>query len=95
MHMNRLRIIAALFCAALLGCDKNAVQDLLVSPPAAAQVKFFNFGVGAPNVNFYANDTKVTAISSTVGSEATIRLMRDGREMTIKAKVAELPAQLQ
>ena len=72
MHMNRLRIIAALFCAALLGCDKNAVQDLLVSPPAAAQVKFFNFGVGAPNVNFYANDTKVTAISSTVGSESTI-----------------------
>lgn len=71
-HVNSLRIVAALSCVALLGCDKNAVQDLLVSPPAAAQVKFFNFGVGAPNVNFYANDTKLTAISSTVGSESII-----------------------
>ncbi|MGH7619296.1 MAG: hypothetical protein ACREPM_18930, partial [Gemmatimonadaceae bacterium] len=30
-----------------------------------AAVKFFNFGVGAPGVNFYANTQKVTAISST------------------------------
>jgi Domain of unknown function (DUF4397) len=70
--MNRLRIIAALFCVALLGCDKNAVQDLLTAPPAAAQIKFFNFGVGAPNVNFYAGDKKLTGISSTTGVESTL-----------------------
>ena len=72
MHMNRLRIIAVLFCAALSGCDKNAVQDLLTAPPAAAQIKFFNFGVGSPNVNFYANDRKLTGISSTTGVESTL-----------------------
>ena len=30
-----------------------------------ARVRFFNFGVNAPGVNFYANDTEVTAISAT------------------------------
>lgn len=33
---------------------------------------FFNDAVGAPDVNFYANDTKVTAISSTDSAENTI-----------------------
>ena len=71
--MTTHRTIAALLCAAALsGCEENAVQELLVSPPAAAQVKFFNFGVGAPNVNFYANNTKVTGVSSTTGTESTL-----------------------
>ena len=59
-------------CAAVLGCDKNAVQELVAPPPAAAQIKFFNFGVGAPNVNFYAGNTKLTGISSTTGVESTL-----------------------
>jgi uncharacterized protein DUF4397 len=71
-HVNSHRIIAALFCVAVLGCDKNAVQELVAPPPAAAQIKFFNFGVGAPNVNFYANDKKLTGISSTTGVESTL-----------------------
>lgn len=33
---------------------------------------FFNDGVGAPDVNFYANDTKMTAISSTDSAENSI-----------------------
>ena len=70
--MNSHRIIAALLCAALSACDKNAVQELITAPPAAAQIKFFNFGVGAPNVNFYANDRKLTGISSTTGVESTL-----------------------
>jgi hypothetical protein len=47
-------------------CEKNAVQGL--DDPAAgggANVKFFNFAVGSPQVNFYVNDRKVTAISAT------------------------------
>lgn len=66
--MNRNRAFAALLCAAaaLAGCDfeKNAVQDI-TGPLPAARIKFFNFAVNAPGVNFYANDTKMTAISST------------------------------
>lgn len=68
--MNRHGSIAVLLCAAVLAsCDKNAVQDITGPLPGAA-VKFFNFGVNAPGVNFYANDTKMTAISSTSGTES-------------------------
>lgn len=62
--MNRHKSIAVLLCAAALAsCDyeKNAVQDITGTLPSAL-IKFFNFGVGAPGVNFYANDTKMTAV---------------------------------
>lgn len=59
------RSIAALLCAlALTACGTDAVQDI-TGPMPSARVRFFNFGVDAPSVNFYANDTKVTAISAT------------------------------
>ena len=68
--MNRYLPVAALVCAAVLSsCDKNAVQDI-TGPVATARIKFFNFGLNAPGVNFYANDKKMTAISSTTGAEA-------------------------
>lgn len=67
----RPRVLAAVLAAlALAGCEKNAVQDI-AGPPAGARIKFFNFAVGGPQVNFYANDTKMTAISSTTGVEST------------------------
>jgi hypothetical protein len=60
-------------CAAVLAAcsyEKNAVQDITGPNPGSA-IRFFNFGVNAPSVNFYANDTKVTAVGSTTGTEAT------------------------
>jgi hypothetical protein len=72
MTMNRYISVAGLLGAALLtACDyeKNAVQDI-AGPAPSASVKFFNFAVGSPSVNFYANDTKMTAISSTTGTES-------------------------
>ncbi len=60
-----------LFAASLSACDKNGVQDITTAPPAS-RVKFFNFGVGTPSVNFYANDTKLTAIVSTTGAESAL-----------------------
>lgn len=69
--MTRLRIVATLLAAVTLAsCEENAVQDI-TGPLPTARVKFFNFGVGAPGVNFYANTTKMTAISSTSGTEST------------------------
>src|SRR5437762_14056514 len=66
-HLSR----AVLLCAAALAsCDKNTVQDI-TGPLAASRVKFFNFGVSAPGVNFYANATKLTAITSGTGTEST------------------------
>jgi hypothetical protein len=62
--MNRYASLALLCVAAVAACDKNARRDITV-PAVGANVKFFNFGVGAPGVNFFANTTKLTAISST------------------------------
>lgn len=50
--------------AALAACGTGGPQAITGAAPGA-RVKFFNFGINAPNVNFYANDIKVTAISST------------------------------
>jgi hypothetical protein len=52
--------------ATATACEKNAV-GLIDDPDAGngANVKFFNFAVGSPSVNFYVNDKKVTAISAT------------------------------
>jgi hypothetical protein len=49
---------------AIAACDKNGIQNI-TAPENGAMVKFFNFGVGAPGVNFFSGSTKVTAISST------------------------------
>jgi hypothetical protein len=68
--MNRYLALAGLVLAAgLTACEKNAVQDITEAPPAS-RIKFFNFGVGAPAVNFYANDTKMTAVTSATGVES-------------------------
>lgn len=72
--MTKNKSIAALLSVALLAsCDyeKNAVQNITGVAPAA-KVRFFNFSVGAPSVNFYANDTKMTAILTAVCSGATV-----------------------
>ena len=69
--MTRYSSIAALLFASLLtACGEKQVQDLLSTAPQA-RVRFFNFGVNAPSVNFYADAQKMTAISSTTGTEST------------------------
>lgn len=69
--MNSYRIFAALLAAIVLAaCEKNAVQVLPSVDLPGARVKFFHFGVSAPGVNFYANETKMTAISSGTGVES-------------------------
>lgn len=65
--MNKSKSLAVLVCAALLGaCDyeKNAVQEI-TAPDPGSRIRFFNFGVSSPGVNFYANDSKVTAVGAT------------------------------
>lgn len=69
---NRYSSLALLVCAAALSsCEKNAIQDITGIDPGS-RIRFFNFGVNAPAVNFYANDTKMTAIGPAGdGSEST------------------------
>jgi hypothetical protein len=66
------RTLALLSAAALAGCsyEKNTVQDITAPGVTGANVKFFNFGVNTPGLNFFANDAKVTAVSSTSCSPA-------------------------
>lgn len=64
-RMRCAAVAALLAAASLAACEQGGgLQDITAAAPASA-IKFFNFGVGAPAVNFFANDTKVTAVSST------------------------------
>lgn len=65
--MKTHRFMLPLLCAAALttACGEDAVQEIAGPPPGGSAVRFFNFGPSAPGVNFFANDKKVTAISST------------------------------
>jgi hypothetical protein len=64
--MTRIRIITALVgaAAALTACSGDGIQKI-AGPTAGSFVKFYNFAVNAPSVNFFANDAKVTAVSAT------------------------------
>ncbi len=66
-----LSVAALLFGGLLSSCGKEAIQSLVNAPLATSRVRFFNFGVSAPSVNFYANETKMTAVTSATGTEAT------------------------
>ena len=70
--MKRHASLAALLLgvALLSSCGDTALQQI-TGPVAPAAIKFFNFGVNAPGVNFYANTTKMTAVGSTTGAEST------------------------
>jgi hypothetical protein len=64
---------AVLLCAGALAACGDKVDPIapVRGPQPTSAVKYFNFAVGAPGVNFYANETKVTAISSATGTEST------------------------
>jgi hypothetical protein len=70
--MNRHLSFAALFSVCVLSaCGKDALQNITLPAIPSSGIRFFNFGVGAPSVNFYAGATKMTAVSSSSGTEAT------------------------
>ena len=67
--MTRISLLSALAGLSLLAaCDKNAVQTISAPVDGGAFVRFHNLSVNSPSVNFYANTTKVTAVSSTACS---------------------------
>jgi hypothetical protein len=71
--MNRYASLAALVITGVLSACSGkewAMQDLS-GPIETSRVRFFNFGVNAPSVNFYADGAKMTATTSTTGVEST------------------------
>lgn len=61
----------ALSAATLVACGNSGQTDI-TEPAPSAQVMFFNEGLGAPSVNFYADTAKLTAISSSSGTPSTL-----------------------
>lgn len=53
----------------IYACDKTDIQTIDGSVKATG-IKFFNFAVGSPVVNYYANDVKVSSAVSTTGAES-------------------------
>ncbi len=64
--MNRYTSLALLVgAAAMVACGDSARQGI-AAPARSTAVKFFNFAAGSPGVYFYANNQKLTAISTTL-----------------------------
>lgn len=79
MIMNKYSFIAAVLCAgALSACGEKAFTEITEAPSSNSRIRFFHFGVNAPGVNFYADDTKMTGINSTTGTESTTGIAYSG-----------------
>ncbi len=60
-----------LLCAtALAGCSKIDINSISEAPLGGARIKFANFAVNAPSVNFYDGTAKVTAVGPASGAES-------------------------
>ncbi|RYE33710.1 MAG: DUF4397 domain-containing protein [Sphingobacteriaceae bacterium] len=56
----------------LFSCKKNGFQVIDQKIDAVTpQIKYFNFGINSPSVNFYASTTKVAGVTSSTGAEST------------------------
>lgn len=72
--MKKLQIVLAVLLLSTISysCKKNGVQVIDQTIEAGSpQIKYFNFSVNAPSINFYASGTKVSAALSATGTEST------------------------
>jgi hypothetical protein len=79
--MKKLTLFSTLIflSAMMFSCKKDGVQEIPTTTTAGGgQIKFFNFGVGSPSLNFYANNGKISAVVSTTDKEATTGLAYGG-----------------
>src|SRR5690242_8344215 len=56
--------VALLATAALVACGEKAEKNIAGPVPSTSAVRFFNFSVGSPTVQFFANDQQVTATNT-------------------------------
>jgi hypothetical protein len=57
-------LVALLAATTLVACGDKAERDITAPVPSTSAVRFFNFSVGAPTVQFFANDQQVTATNT-------------------------------
>src|SRR5450759_5306322 len=85
MTMTKLRILALLTGAALIASCGDPANQVIAGPEpyAGTRIRFFNFGVSAPGVHFYANDTKMAAVAEAGFTQgATTGIATGGTEST-------------
>ncbi|HKO16730.1 MAG TPA: DUF4397 domain-containing protein [Gemmatimonadaceae bacterium] len=97
--MNRYQSVAVLLGAALLtSCDlfggDTGLRDI-TAPPPSARVKFHNFSPNSVGVDFFANDTKMTAIASSACQNPTTAADSTacttvGKESTVGTKFGQV-----
>jgi len=63
MRLHR-RLAALLGVLALAACDEYEIPKISAPVPAASAIRFFNYGLNTPGVQFYADDRKLTGTSS-------------------------------
>jgi hypothetical protein len=67
--MTTSRTLAALMCCvALSACSSDNGVQTISAPLTGAAVKFYNFSLNSPGVNFFDDATKATAIRSDSGA---------------------------
>lgn len=57
-------LIALLGAATLVGCGEKAERDIAAPVTEPSSIRFFNFSVNSPTVQFFANDAQVTATNT-------------------------------
>lgn len=76
--MKKINIYTAVFLlfSLIISCKKDGIKEINTNTTEnGGQIKFFNFGVSSPSLNFYANNGKVSAIVSATGTEATTGIL--------------------
>ena len=64
MKMSKTFLTFLVAATVTSACEKNSLPDISAPLSGGAAVKYFNFSVGSPSVNFFVNDNKVTASNS-------------------------------
>jgi hypothetical protein len=84
MTMTQTRTLALLLGAALIASCGEAANQVIAGPEpgAGTRIRFFNFGVNAPGVHFFANDTKMAAISEVGFTADAYGIAATGTEST-------------
>jgi hypothetical protein len=84
MTMTKTSTLALLLGATLLASCGEAANQVIAGPEpgAGTRVRFFNFGVNAPGVNFFANDTKMAAIGEVAFTADAHGIASGGTEST-------------
>ena len=86
--MTKTSTLALLLGAVLMAACGKAANQVIAGPEpgAGTRVRFFHFGVNAPGVNFFANDTKMAAIGEVAFTAERSEERRVGKECSLTCR---------